>query len=583
MKNYQFDKNLSDSGPVDGLNLKFITIAVIVIVMMLTVIYSIQQYISAKKQIIHSITEEAHGLEKILFEELEEASYLLLIMAKQLAQTKSTIAINNLFKSYTQAQDISDTFSIKNIIWINDKTLAIADYRKGVWSYQHDYSKKNEVIQSKKNAGRIVYNTIKGETNEKILVGTISITDPTTNQYLGSLQAYFNTKTLKQRLYERTKHYYTSFAIIDSEQIVFLQSDYILEKYLNLKENAAIPPKMLGPINGLVSGNKEAHASYLNSITGQNYYLMKLGIAPFILLVNADPEVMKHKIIKKIWFKFVETSAVSFGFLLLIVAIYKREVLLRRKAEESYNVAAKAWRDKSDFLAYTAHEIRSPLGFILTGSEMMKNQLLGPMPKEYREYVAGIYSNAQSILDFITDILDEDQIVGGNFKIFNKVINLSSLVRRIIRNHKVRFDERKIIFKQTINRGGALPLVICDIKRMGQVLSNLMSNAVKYSSPDSVITVELGIDENTDEMVLSIIDQGVGMSEEEISIALAKYGTVRKQHESHLIESYGLGLAIVKMLVEAHGFILRITSKTGVGTKISIVIPKHSLIYSNRI
>lgn len=576
MRNYsEGAKNLSE----EKVNLRFITLSVIIIVVLLTVIYSFQQYINTKKTIVSNITGEAQRLERILLEELDEVTYLLSVMVRQLSNVHTQDEVINLFQMYVQDKSLKEIFSVGNIVWVNKNQRAIIDAKNGVERRNRDAKNDFNIQRSRQFPGRIIWGTSKNHKSEKTLVGTISMVDPITNEYLGSLQAYFNISLLKKRLDHRTKHEYTSFAIIDLENEVLIRSDAILERYWGIKEGSYAPQKLLDIVKSMTLSNTKSYVSYLNPVTGQNYCVLQLSIPSFSLVVSADPAIMKHKLIRKVWFKFIETSAVSFGFLLFIIVIYRREVSLRYKAEEAYESAVRAGKDKSNFLAYTAHEIRSPLGFILTGSEMMKNQLLGPLPQEYKEYVSGIHNNAQSILDFITDILDEDQIIGGNFKIHNEVVNIASLVRRVIRGYKAQYAERKMIFKQKSLRN--TPLVICDLRRISQVLNNLMSNAIKYSDDDSIITIEMQ-QHGDHEVLLSIADTGIGMNADEINLALMKYGAVRKK-ETNFVESYGLGLAIVKVILDAHQFKIEIVSVPGKGSTVKIIIPKHKLIFSSKV
>ena len=237
-------------------------------------------------------------------------------------------------------------------------------------------------------------------------------------------------------------------------------------------------------------------------------------------------------------------------------------------------VANNATKAKTNFLAFTAHEIRSPLGFILTGSELMTKELIGKLPEKYKEYSTGIYNNAKIILDFITDILDENQIMEGKFKIVNTLANVPEIINEAIRVNVARYSNKKINISSDIEK--KLPLLVCDRRRILQIIGNLVSNSIKYSSDNS--TIQIAAKVINEGMEIKVIDQGIGMNQDEIPIALSTYGTIHNRHFDSS-NSYGLGLPIVKMLLDAHDANLHIESKKNVGTTVKIIFPKYKLIY----
>ena len=202
----------------------------------------------------------------------------------------------------------------------------------------------------------------------------------------------------------------------------------------------------------------------------------------------------------------------------------------------------------------------------------MSKGLFGKIPTEYTKYVEGIYSNAQIILDFITDILDENQIIEGQFKIVNSLNKVRDIITRVVEFY-VGKNNISIITDFEPN----LPLLICDKKRIAQVIDNLISNSIKYSSKNTAINIVVKMDQS--QMVITISDQGIGMKQEEIPIALSKYGAIHRDYYQKG-GSYGLGLPIVKMLLDAHEAILTIDSTYGKGTTVKIIFPKSKIVYT---
>jgi len=210
----------------------------------------------------------------------------------------------------------------------------------------------------------------------------------------------------------------------------------------------------------------------------------------------------------------------------------------------------------------------------MTGSEIMQKDLFGPLPPAYKKYAEGIHRNSSLILEFITDILDEEHILSGNFKIVNSTHNIEEIINDAITNNLTRYSTRKV---NIVNDASSpLPKLICDGKRILQVINNLISNAIKYSQDNTTVTIKSYI--ANDNLIIEIHDQGIGMTDDEIKIAFTKYGTVRKEH-FNFIESYGLGLPIVKLLLDAHNASMDVVSEMNIGTTISITFPKCKLIY----
>ena len=195
----------------------------------------------------------------------------------------------------------------------------------------------------------------------------------------------------------------------------------------------------------------------------------------------------------------------------------------------------------------------------------MKKELWGKLPPKYKKYAEGIHKNSDLILDFINDILDENQIIEGKFKTINALTEIPKVIDEAIKLSNARFTKRKINIEKEIEEN--LPLLICDERRILQVFINLISNSIKYSKDNTTITISARIVDN--KMEIRVMDQGIGMKEEDIPVALSAYGTLQGiDYQSN--GSYGLGLAIVKMLLDAHDAILSVSSVEKKGTTVKV-------------
>jgi signal transduction histidine kinase len=557
-------------------NIKLIAFLIAFIVLLLTVIFFIKTYADIKQRVIHNMHIEADRLEKLFSEDLAHTSYILEMLTKQIKPNpKDYDNIYRILQAYSTNLNINNMYGWTAFSWTDANHVMRVNSQEGVISRPLDYTYSGTYM------AEIVPDTIhysspiKGAISKReVITATLGITG-NRGEYLGNIMVGFDIATLTQRLNERKRNEYTNFAIIDKRLRVIIKSQPVISK-IGIREEYVISHNLTGmlkKINFFSEDTKEF--SYLDMISGLNYYVKKIDSYPFILLISiADDEISKN-IFSKVLTKFLEISIFSSFFLGLIISIYKRETWLRTQAEKASQIAIKATQSKSDFLAFTAHELRSPLGFILTGSEIMQKELLGPIPATYKDYVKGINLNANLILEFINDILDESHIAEGNFKIENSINDIASIIDKAIITNKTRFNDRKIDIVTKIDNH--IPRVICDGRRILQAINNIVSNSIKYSKDYTTIIISVRIING--KMHLSISDQGIGMSEEEIKIAFTKYGTVRKKNFS-FIQSYGLGLPIVKKLIEAHDAELQVKSRVNEGTEITIIFPKYKLIYN---
>ncbi|MBP1850876.1 two-component system cell cycle sensor histidine kinase PleC [Rhizobium halophytocola] len=234
--------------------------------------------------------------------------------------------------------------------------------------------------------------------------------------------------------------------------------------------------------------------------------------------------------------------------------------------------AQAANRAKSEFLANMSHELRTPLNAILGFSEILQNNMFGPIgsPK-YAEYARDIHDSGQHLLNVINDILDMSKIEAGQMKIRRERIDLVPLIEESLRLTSMAAEEKNITIEQRLSDGLA---VYVDRRSVKQVLLNLLSNAVKFT--DNGGRIALRAHRSARGIVLTIADTGIGIP----SASLGKIGQPFEQVQSQYAKSTGgsgLGLAISRSLIALHGGTFRIRSREGKGTVISLTIPDSQL------
>jgi two-component system cell cycle sensor histidine kinase PleC len=235
----------------------------------------------------------------------------------------------------------------------------------------------------------------------------------------------------------------------------------------------------------------------------------------------------------------------------------------RRRAEEA-NLA------KSRFLASMSHELRTPLNAILGFSEVMANEVLGPLNNAlYKEYSSDINRSGQHLLDLINEILDLSRIEAGKYDLHEETISLLDIAEDCIGMIQLRARGKNISIDQQFEN--TMPPVWADEKAIRQVILNLLSNAVKFTPNGGEIRVKAGWTSSGGQYV-SIKDNGPGIPEEEIPVVLSAFGQGAIAIKS-AEQGTGLGLPIVQAILNKHDGHFVLKSKMRQGTEAIAILP----------
>lgn len=245
---------------------------------------------------------------------------------------------------------------------------------------------------------------------------------------------------------------------------------------------------------------------------------------------------------------------------------------LARKYEMEKVKAEGANKAKSEFLANMSHELRTPLNAINGFSEIMMNEMFGPLgDQRYKGYSLDIHNSGQHLLALINDILDMSKIEAGKMNLKFEPLNLEDVTEDAVRLVRNRAEAAGLKLEIDFP---PLPDVEADYRAVKQVLLNLLSNAIKFTPRAGRVTVraEVRRDPLGERVRVSVTDTGIGIAAEDLARLARPFEQVESQH-AKTTQGTGLGLALTKSLVEMHDGALEMTSSPGEGTTVSFVLP----------
>jgi cell cycle sensor histidine kinase DivJ len=259
-----------------------------------------------------------------------------------------------------------------------------------------------------------------------------------------------------------------------------------------------------------------------------------------------------------------------------IVAV-TRDISERKRQEraliEARDAAEGASRAKTAFLANMSHELRTPLNAIIGFSEVMTEEIFGPVGSpRYKEYARHIHESGGHLLDLINSVLDMSKIEAGKFELHEEVFDLSDAAASAIRFVSPAAERGGVTLKLAVTP--AAQRAFADKRAVKQMLINLIANGVKFTPRGGDVRVAARAAGTG--LEIAVADSGAGIAKADLERLGRPFEQVEGAH-TRTREGTGLGLALVKSLAAMHGGEAVLTSALGEGTTVTVRLPNAAV------
>ncbi|MFV2092150.1 MAG: sensor histidine kinase, partial [Hyphomicrobiales bacterium] len=230
---------------------------------------------------------------------------------------------------------------------------------------------------------------------------------------------------------------------------------------------------------------------------------------------------------------------------------------------------------KTDFLATMSHELRTPLNAIIGFSDLLKQEIYGPLGHpEYTTFTDQIHDSGGRLLEALNAIMSMAQVESGELELNEDEFDIAELVVAMVEKAGKKFDRnsRKI----AVQVPEFMPMLFADQRLVEQLMSGILCNATKFTGDGGTIQIDAGVNP-AGEILISVTDDGIGIAPEHIDKVTDSFYQANSAHDrSH--EGCGLGLTLSAAFARAHDGRLEIVSEVGKGTAVSVVFPARRAV-----
>ncbi|MCL6635002.1 MAG: hypothetical protein K6T29_04450 [Peptococcaceae bacterium] len=325
-----------------------------------------------------------------------------------------------------------------------------------------------------------------------------------------------------------------------------------------------------------VFGASLAGLAFKKKVERQDFYLglaLVMGIiseTAFTLYSHAyDTYNLLGHIYKVFSFAFIFKALLDEA----VAVLYESNRILKEQKAllaETNRRLEEADRLKDEFLAITNHELRTPLTAVIAFTELLLDESTGKLNELQRDFLNEINESGRELLGRINGFLDLSKIAAGKTVLYREKVEVNVLIEDVSRRMRLLFQNKGVDLQVEPGREGLR--VWADRERAGQVLTNLLFNALKFTPPGGSVRLEAGAEEAGREAYISVKDSGIGIDPADQERIFQPFqqvdGTTARQYGGT-----GIGLTLARKLVELHGGTIRVCSEPGRGSVFTFTLP----------
>ena len=533
---------------------------------LILVFFTIRSNDESKYKILE---KESSNIYKTISESFSYSNKINTYIGKQIAEHGSE-DLNFILKIFRQADKIqnknSQLLSWSSFDWVDPNNLQLVNSKLGIRKNPPNMSARQYCTRSpaKPWTLQVSFPVLGNPSKSWVIPAGTGITNEN-GKYLGAIIIGFNLSELSSMVEQRLNDP-VSFIVFDENMRTIVKShdnkiDDLTFYKKDFKRN--LFEKQFGKLpKSIVVGD----------ISYSFYH--KFNEYPYIVLTGFNKKFLQKEFNDSILPIIIGFISITAFFLIILYVFRTRILVLMNRERELRNSLYNTNISKTKLIRAASHDLKNYIFGISGLSRMILQNKNKPeiAKSEDLKMIQEISAQSEELMGFVEDLLDTNQNEAGGFTLGKiQVCDLIDLIKRmVVLNRNFALENHITLTASNVSDQKILNIK-CDIRRLKQILNNLISNSIKYSPAKTKVTIETSVLEERNEICVTVSDEGIGMSQDDIKMALSGDGeNIDKSSLDKVIDSHGIGMSIIKELVELHKGRLEIESKKRFGTKIKI-------------
>lgn len=510
--------------------------------------------------------KEAINIEKTISESFGYSNKVSSYIGKQIAQhgADDLPFILRAFRQAEKAQNkSSQLLSWSSFDFVAPNNLQLVNSKVGIRKDPPNMSERQYCLRSKEKpwSMQVSFPVFGNPSESWVIPAGTGITNDK-GEYLGTIVVGFNITELTA-LIEKRLISQSSFVVLDENLNIIIQSKDAETNNEIYKE--ALTQSAFKEKSGIITSD-------LNIGKIKYFYYQKFEDYPYIVLTGFNNTLLTKEFNSSVMPIIFGLILMTSLFLIILFA-FKNRISYMVKIEKQLSKSLhQANLSKTNLIRAASHDLKNYI-FGISGLSNLILENKGRSEIEENEdlkMVEELHQQSEELMGFVEDLLDTNQNEEGEFSLGQKqVCDVISLTKRMVILNKNFAIENRINLEFDNKTKHKVVNIECDVRRIKQILNNIIINAIKYSNSNSLVILQITLMQESGEVCIAIIDQGIGMSEDEIKMALAGDGEkISKSALNKAFDSHGLGMPIIKKLIELHKGRLEINSIKDHGTEV---------------